>query len=90
MTLLEQYKQDILNNRWTMPDLEIIAVFVSKQDWMQYEFSNHTRSRPFVITTGEAFVVIALDVNSAVWLALQTALKRQGEWIPVGKVVVVE
>ncbi len=66
-----------------MQEQEIIAVFVSKQDWMQYEFFDHTRSRPFVITTGEAFVVIAKDVESAVWAALQTALKNQDQWVLV-------
>ncbi len=66
-----------------MPTLSIVAVFVSKQDWCMMEFADHTRSKPIIITVGEAFVKLAEDMDASAWLAFREALKNQGNWIVV-------
>lgn len=78
---LNRYKR---SNQVPQPSkAAIIALYVSKEDWMRFEYADHTYSDPMKITTGEAFVHLATTLPRAVWLALQEGLRVQDVWINV-------
>lgn len=70
-----------------MPELKIVAVFVAKGDWMMWQYSNGTRSKPIKITTGEVFAGLALETSNNIWLTLKKALCCQDTWFTVEDLV---
>ncbi len=94
MTREEMYKQDMINKRWTMPQVlkkfdfgkPVIAVFVSKLNWIQYEYEDHTRSKPISFTTLETLLEESdgnlFEEHRA---AIRGAMVMRDKWIAVEK-----
>lgn len=71
-----------------MPTVSVIAVFVSKQEWIKFQLPDQSLTDADWIQT-DTLLNLAHNLNESAWLALQQALRNPDQWVPVGKVVTI-
>lgn len=61
---------------------DVVAVFVSKLNWIQYEYTDHTRSKPEPFTPGTIPVYEEVD-EDLVRPAIRGAMVMRNKWIAI-------